>query len=171
MESKRFTWISATLPVAYKPLRSVGKHTYKREQNRSMVSFSVHHTVLQEQRMYSLHGHSMKVHSRTKEDHGPRAGKKQKQPEALSSGIIPPPLLVSIASRSVTTSSMSGRFSGCGSQHLFMMFAKEWGQHLGMCGRKFCQMTWDCLVRLRSRSWMQRNIDYSRKTILTTLSI
>lgn len=71
--------------------------------------------------------------------YGPRAVLKQKQPCAWSSGIMPPPLLVSNASNSLTTSSMSGRFSGFASQHFRMMLANELGQHLGISGRKFCQ--------------------------------
>lgn len=71
--------------------------------------------------------------------YGPRAVVKQKQPWTWSSGIIPPPLLVSIASNKVTTSSMSGLLSGFASQHFRMMLAKELGQHLGISGRKFCQ--------------------------------
>uniref|UniRef100_A0A2P2KMJ2 Protein kinase atmrk1 n=1 Tax=Rhizophora mucronata TaxID=61149 RepID=A0A2P2KMJ2_RHIMU len=70
---------------------------------------------------------------------GPRAGTKQKHPAAWSSGIIPPPLLVSIACNILTTSAISGRFSALASQHFRMIFAKELGQHLGISGRKFCQ--------------------------------
>lgn len=71
--------------------------------------------------------------------HGPRA-EKQKQPEAWSSGIMPPPFRVSIASSDLTTSSMSGRLSGCGSQHFRIMLANAPGQHLGISGRKFCNV-------------------------------
>ncbi|OMO85636.1 hypothetical protein COLO4_21529 [Corchorus olitorius] len=72
-------------------------------------------------------------------NHGPRAGAKQKQAGVWSSGIIPPPLLVSTASSILTTSSISGRFSGFASQHFRIMFAKELGQHLGISGRRFCR--------------------------------
>ena len=51
---------------------------------------------------------------------------------------MPPPLLVSMASNNLTTSSMSGRLSGFPSQHFRMMLANELGQHLGISGRKFC---------------------------------
>lgn len=68
---------------------------------------------------------------------GPRRVK-QKQPGDWSSGIMPPPLLVSTASSNLTTSSMSRRLSGCASQHFRMMLANEPGQHLGISGRKFC---------------------------------
>lgn len=71
--------------------------------------------------------------------HGPRADVKQKQPGDWSSGIIPPPLLVSMASNIFTTSDISGRFSGFPSQHFRMTFARELGQHLGIVGRRFCQ--------------------------------
>ena len=88
--------------------------------------------------------------------YGPRAGAKQKQPPAWSSGIIPPPLLVSIASNILTTSSMSGRFSGFASQHLFMMFARELGQHLGISGLRF----WICHnIKVRvTLCWSQQNM-------------
>lgn len=72
-------------------------------------------------------------------NHGPRVALKQKHPLAWSSGIMPPPLLVSITSNSFTTSSISGRFSGFASQHFLMMFATELGQHLGISGRRFYQ--------------------------------
>lgn len=75
-----------------------------------------------------------------KEDQGPRPALKQKQPLTWSSGIIPPPLLVSMASNKLTTSSISGRLSGFASQHFLMMLANELGQHLGISGRKFCQL-------------------------------
>lgn len=78
-----------------------------------------------------------KKESGSEEAYGPRVGAKQKQPPAWSSGIIPPPLLVSIASNNFTTSSISGRLSGFASQHFFMMLAKELGQHLGISGRRF----------------------------------
>ncbi|KAF7819599.1 Paired amphipathic helix protein Sin3-like 4 [Senna tora] len=42
---------------------------------------------------------------------------------------MPPPLDVSIASNIDTTSSISGRLSGFASQHLFITFARELGQH------------------------------------------
>lgn len=74
-----------------------------------------------------------------KNDQGPRAVAKQKQPEAWSSGIIPPPLLVSTASNILTTSSISGRLSALASQHFRIILAKPLGQHLGISGRKFCQ--------------------------------
>lgn len=74
----------------------------------------------------------------TQKNHGPRVVAKQKHPFAWSSGIIPPPLLVSIASNSLTTSSMSGRFSAFASQHFRMILANELGQHRGISGRKFC---------------------------------
>jgi hypothetical protein len=70
--------------------------------------------------------------------YGPRALVKHKQPDDWPSGIIPPPLLVSRASISCTTSSISGRLSGFPSQHLRMMFANGLGQQRGMSGRKFC---------------------------------
>lgn len=70
--------------------------------------------------------------------YGPRALVKHKHPDDWPSGIIPPPLLVSRASMSCTTSSMSGRLSGFPSQHLRIMFANALGQQRGMSGRKFC---------------------------------
>lgn len=70
--------------------------------------------------------------------HGPRA-MKQKHPGDWPSGIMPPPLLVSIASSNLTTSSISGRLSGLASQQRRMMLANAFGQHLGISGRKFCQ--------------------------------
>lgn len=79
--------------------------------------------------------------------HGPLEGAKQKHPAAWSSGIMPPPRLVSIDSSSLTTSSISGRFSGFASQHLFMMLARELGQHRGMSGRRF----WQKIRRVRGR--------------------
>lgn len=79
------------------------------------------------------------MHMEDKNDQGPRAGVKQKQPEAWSSGIIPPPLVVSIASNILTTSSISGRLSAFASQHFRIILAKELGQHLGISGRRFCQ--------------------------------
>lgn len=69
---------------------------------------------------------------------GPRATEKKQQLLTWSSGIMPPPLLVSMASNNLTTSSMSGRLSGFPSQHFRMMLANELGQHLGISGRKFC---------------------------------
>lgn len=78
------------------------------------------------------------VGSERKEIYGPRARMKHKHLALWSSGIIPPPLLVSIASKSLTTSSISGRLSGFASQHLRIMLAKAVGQHLGISGRKFC---------------------------------
>lgn len=71
--------------------------------------------------------------------YGPRAGLKQKHPPALSSGIIPPPRLVSIASKSLTTSCISSRLCGFESQHFRIMFASEFGQQRGISGLKFCQ--------------------------------
>lgn len=69
---------------------------------------------------------------------GPRGVPKQKQAEAWSSGIMPPPLLVSTAYNNFTTSSMSGRLSGFASQHFRIMLASAVGQHLGISGLKFC---------------------------------
>jgi hypothetical protein len=46
---------------------------------------------------------------------------------------------VSIASNMETTSSISGRLSGLASQHRFITFARELGQHLGISGLRF----WD----------------------------
>lgn len=71
------------------------------------------------------------------QNQGPRVTVKQKHPFNWSSGIMPPPLLVSITSNIFTTSLMSGRFSAFASQHLRMMFANEFGQHRGISGRKF----------------------------------
>ena len=73
--------------------------------------------------------------------YGPRALVKHKQPDDWPSGIIPPPLLVSRASISCTTSSISGRLSGFASQHLRIIFANGLGQQRGMSGRKFCKHT------------------------------
>lgn len=70
--------------------------------------------------------------------HGPRRFRKQKQPWDWSGGIIPPPFDVSIASIRDTTSSISGRLSGFASQHRFITFASELGQHLGISGLRFC---------------------------------
>lgn len=67
--------------------------------------------------------------------YGPRALKKHKHPPVWPFGIMPPPLLVSRGSKSRTTSSMSGRFSGLASQHLRMMFAIAFGQQRGISGR------------------------------------
>ncbi|VYS61286.1 unnamed protein product [Arabidopsis thaliana] len=41
-----------------------------------------------------------------------------------------------MASSSFTTSSISGRLSGFGSQHLFMIFATACGQHFGISDRE-----------------------------------
>jgi hypothetical protein len=46
---------------------------------------------------------------------------------------------VSIASNMETASSISGRLSGLASQHRFITFARELGQHLGISGLRF----WD----------------------------
>jgi hypothetical protein len=78
---------------------------------------------------------------RVRVPYGPRALVKHKQPDDWPSGIIPPPLLVSRASISCTTSSISGRLSGFPSQHLRMIFANGLGQQRGMSGRKFCTPT------------------------------
>lgn len=82
--------------------------------------------------------------------YGPRAVLKQKQPWTWSSGIMPPPLLVSIASSILTTSSMSGRFSGFASQHFRMMLANELGQHLGTSGRRFCRKQFQTYITFYS---------------------
>lgn len=68
---------------------------------------------------------------------GPLCLRKQRQPCCWSKGIIPPPLDVSMASIMETTSSISGRLSGVASQHFFITFARELGQHLGISGLKF----------------------------------
>lgn len=68
---------------------------------------------------------------------GPRCFRKQRQPRCWSTGIIPPPLEVSMASNRVTTSSISGLRSGLASQHRFITLASELGQHLGISGLKF----------------------------------
>ncbi|CAA7402236.1 unnamed protein product [Spirodela intermedia] len=49
---------------------------------------------------------------------------------------MPPPLVVSMASKIATTSSISGRRSGFASQHLFITFPSELGQHRGISGRR-----------------------------------
>lgn len=75
-----------------------------------------------------------------RKNYGPRIGAKQKQPPAAwSSGIIPPPFVVSIASSNLTTSSISGLFSGLASQQCFIIVATELGQHRGISGLKFCK--------------------------------
>ena len=74
---------------------------------------------------------------------GPRYLRKQKQPWGWSTGSIPPPLDVSMASIIATTSSISGRLSGLASQHRFITFAKELGQHLGISGLRFCGFSQD----------------------------
>lgn len=80
---------------------------------------------------------------------GPRYLRKQKQPCDWSRGIIPPPFDVSIASNMVTTSSISGRLSGLASQHRFITFASELGQHRGISGLRFCsQRNWDFIFSL-----------------------
>jgi hypothetical protein len=71
--------------------------------------------------------------------YGPRAFVKHKHPDDWPSGIMPPPLLVSRASKSCTTSSISGRLSGFASQHFRITFANALGQQRGMSGRKFCR--------------------------------
>jgi len=91
--------------------------------------------------IYSVREREHNETEKEKRDYGPRAGTKQKHPPSWSSGIMPPPLLVSIASISLTTSSMSGLLSGFASQHFFMIFDSALGQHRGISGRKFCHNT------------------------------
>ena len=76
--------------------------------------------------------------STMKRIYGPRAFVKHKHPDDWPSGIMPPPLLVSRASKSCTTSSISGRLSGFASQHFRITFANALGQQRGMSGRRFC---------------------------------
>jgi hypothetical protein len=59
---------------------------------------------------------------------------------------MPPPLLVSRASKSCTTSSISGRLSGFASQHLRITFTNALGQQRGMSGRKFCQQIYKIII-------------------------
>ncbi|GJX16987.1 hypothetical protein Tco_0217819 [Tanacetum coccineum] len=78
---------------------------------------------------------SIKVQSPV-EINRPRGRWRKKQPfAALSSGNIPPPLLVSISSNILTTSTICGLFSGFTFQHFFIMLASELGQHFGILGR------------------------------------
>ena len=60
--------------------------------------------------------------------------KNDQQPNGLS-GLT---LLGSTASNNLTTSSISGRFSGFASQHFLIILATSLGQLLGIFGRKFC---------------------------------
>lgn len=69
---------------------------------------------------------------------GPLYLRKHRQPCCWSRGIMPPPFDVSMASNIVTTSSISGRLSGFASQHRFITFARELGQHRGISGLRFC---------------------------------
>lgn len=90
--------------------------------------------------------------------YGPRYLRKHKQPCCWSTGIIPPPFEVSMASNIVTTSSISGRLSGFASQHLFITFAKELGQHLGISGLRFWSNktelhVWSLPARWRNNIW------------------
>jgi hypothetical protein len=78
--------------------------------------------------------------------YGPRALVKHKHPDDWPSGIMPPPLLVSRASKSCTTSSISGRLSGFASQHLRITFTNALGQQRGMSGRKFCQQMYEIII-------------------------
>lgn len=59
---------------------------------------------------------------------------------------MPPPFVVSMASNMETTSSISGRLSGLASQHLFITFARELGQHLGMSGLRFYHFNQNILL-------------------------
>jgi hypothetical protein len=72
--------------------------------------------------------------------HGPLCCRKHaRHPGRWSTGIMPPPLDVSIASNMDTTSAISGRLSGFASQQRFITFAKELGQQRGISGLKFCK--------------------------------
>lgn len=88
--------------------------------------------------------------STMKSIYGPRAFVKHKHPDDWPSGIMPPPLLVSRASKSCTTSSISGRLSGFASQHFRITFANALGQQRGMSGRKFCRKKEEIIYKMHT---------------------